>query len=461
MAMTLSELRSLHPLWSLRRRVVVGNSSATRIRSAVQSPVFLTNQQPNLRFFSSYEGTLKPWKSHMVESKGDYRDEAFLEKHIGGPLYECQESLPRLPIPSIADTLKRFLPTALPLAKSEEEKKALLAACEVFPEQAKELQDRLITRRDQEMKDSSWLQLWWNQLIYLQYRESVVINVSYFFQFQDDPTTDLEDHKTNVQRAAAMLFATAEFRQKVCSGTLPVDRIGKQQTPLCSTPYKYMFHACRIPQPVQDTYRIYDPARYTHAIVARNGHFFAIDIAHAETGNPLPMETIEDQLEECIRLGDAKPPSNIGILTSSHRDTWTKAREILLSDGGDAFREALKTLESGAILLSLDDTTPVSREECCVKLLTGGEASGSNRWFDKSIQLLVSKNGKTGILGEHSMMDGMTLVGLSDHLTKTSYADAKIRSLDVTDGPANVKDIFGNVSMRDATLAPLIEKGRS
>lgn len=107
---------------------------------------------------------LKPWKSPMVESHGDYRDEAFLEEHIGGPLYEHQKDLPRLPIPTIEETMKRFLPTALPLVKSDEEKKALLAACDAFPEQAKVLQERLIHRRDHEMKDSSWLQLWWNQV---------------------------------------------------------------------------------------------------------------------------------------------------------------------------------------------------------------------------------------------------------------------------------------------------------
>eukprot|EP00984_Skeletonema_dohrnii_P039033 scaffold42960_cov155-Skeletonema_dohrnii-CCMP3373.AAC.1 len=122
----------------------------------------------------------------MVESHGDYRAEAYLEDHIGGKLYEKQHSLPRLPIPSISETISKFLPTALPLAKSEEEKDTLIKACEEFESQAGELQQRLIERRDGEMKDSSWLQLWWNTLGYLQVRGPVVVNVSYFFQFSDD-----------------------------------------------------------------------------------------------------------------------------------------------------------------------------------------------------------------------------------------------------------------------------------
>ena len=119
------------------------------------------------RFLSSLASSsvaLKPWKDAVVESHGDYRAESFLEAHIGGQLYENQRELPRLPIPSVEDTIGRFLPSALPLAKTEEEKVALQEACEVFPEQAKVLQERLMARRDGEMKDSSWLQLWWNQV---------------------------------------------------------------------------------------------------------------------------------------------------------------------------------------------------------------------------------------------------------------------------------------------------------
>jgi carnitine O-acetyltransferase len=63
--------------------------------------------------------------------------------------------------------MERFLPTALPLAKNEEEKKSLIAAAEGFVTEAVELQKRLEGRRE-EMKDSSWLQLWWNTLGYLQ-----------------------------------------------------------------------------------------------------------------------------------------------------------------------------------------------------------------------------------------------------------------------------------------------------
>ena len=112
---------------------------------------------------------MKQWKTPVVESHGDYRDEMWLEDYIGGPLYEHQHSIPKLPIPSVEQTLTRLLPTALPLVKTSEEKIALIEACRAFPEQAALLQRRLIERRNDEFANSSWLQQWWNQVRTISY----------------------------------------------------------------------------------------------------------------------------------------------------------------------------------------------------------------------------------------------------------------------------------------------------
>ena len=66
--------------------------------------------------------------------------------------------------------------------------------------------------------------------------------------------------------------------------------------------------------------------------------------------------------------------------------------------------------------------TPFSREQCANIFWTGGLKSGYNRWFDKSIQIVCTKNGKAGYVGEHSMMDGMPAVGLCAHITRSKYS---------------------------------------
>lgn len=405
---------------------------------------------------------MKPWPTPVVDSNGDYRNEMYLEEHVGGRLYEYQKKMPRLPIPSISDTVNRFLPTALPLARTEEEKQALKEACRLFPEQASEFHLRLMRRRNEEMADSSWLQVWWNQAGYLQVRDPVVVNVSYFFSFVDDPTVShLSASSPNVQRGATILFAAAQFRQLVATGQLPYERVGKQQTPICATAYKYMFNACRIPRQDHDSYRIYDPSCYTHAIVARQGHFFSIELVHPSSGCPLPITDLEEELRRCIILADSIPSSRprLGLMTSNNRDAWAMAREKLLHVGGLVMETALERLQSGALLLNLDDEAPVSRQECGDLFWTGGLKSGPNRWFDKSIQIMVTNNGKAGLIAEHSMMDGMPVINFSDYITKMTYAQARRQSTSYQSSPIIVEDIFGQAlsEIADVTVLGSLE----
>ena len=63
---------------------------------------------------------------------------------------------------------------------------------------------------------------------------------------------------------------------------------------------------------------------------------------------------------------------------------------------------ALHRLESGAVLLCLDDESPVRMEDCANIYLNGGRHSGFNRWYDKSIQIMVQRNGKARYMGEHN-----------------------------------------------------------
>lgn len=419
----------------------------------------------------------------MIESHGDYRAESYLEDHIGGKLYSKQKSIPRLPIPTISDTIAKFLPTALPLANNDEERETLVKACEEFEGQASGLQQRLIERKEGEMKDSSWLQFWWNTMGYLQVskggslgiicfvliylrtddfehilctlqvRDPVVVNVSYFFHFSDDGTLPQipTDKSLGVLRAASLLYSTAQFRKLVASGDLPYEAIGRKEpkTALCSAAYKYMFNACRVPRKDEDTYKIYDPSLNSHVIVACGGKFFSFDFVDKE-GEPLPLATLEQRLQKCVEKSkNGTDLPMLGYLTSDDRDKCAEAREELLRVGGSKMEEALKLLESGAVLICLDENaSPVSKRQGSEIFWTGGLASGHNRWFDKSIQLICTNNGKAGMCGEHSMMDGMPVVGYCDYITKKSYGEVAALSGDSTGGyesaDTNVVDIFGD-----------------
>jgi carnitine O-acetyltransferase len=420
----------------------------------------------------------KPWPTKMVESHGDYRDEAWLEEldHNKTTTYQNQSSLPKLPVPSVEETLQRFLPTALPLVESKTEQKALEEAVARFPAQAQQLQERLLKKAsDPSNQKSSWLQHWWNTLGYLQVRDSVVINVSYYFHFADDTTlgkasnngSNSSTSTVQIQRASAILYAAGQYRNQVASGALAPETLGRKKIPLCMTAYKYMLHACRIPRLHQDSYRIYDPSVYKHAVVACRGRFYKIPLIDKTTGRVLSVSTLEAHLETIMELAGSSQSEgsghDFGYLTGDNRDVWATARTALLELPG--MEDALEVLESGCVLVNLDTVsdldagkTPVSRAQCGKQFLYGN-GNASNRWFDKSVQLVVCPNGKAGLLGEHSMMDGMPVVGLANHIVNTSYQQALEESgsssLRLVETYGGVSDIFDGVS---GSLTPEIQK---
>lgn len=453
-------------------------SGGTSTKSSSSSSRLVTARS-NFRHSSSSSTLFPRWHTPVVIANGDYREEAWLESHIGGPLYEHQASLPRLPVPQIAETLEKFLPTALPLARNASEAQHLQAAVQQFSHQAAPLQERLLERASPqgEYRDSSWLQHWWNTLGYLQVRDPVTVNVSYFFQFADDPTvtprTTMIDHLSSTapssspltQRGAALLTAAAHYRRQVCSGQLPAERIGRpgKETLLCSAAFKYMFHATRIPQLVQDAVELHDPSLHTHVIVARQGHFFAMDVVDPLTGWPYPAPLLQQGLQECVDWAERLPPRPLlGYLTSSNRDDWATARAALLEQGGSLMQEALHTLQSGALVICLDEVALQGNEECAEWCLHGGLSSGHNRWFDKSIQVICSETGKAAYVGEHSMMDGMPVVGLADQMTKWTWQAACESTQVATNvNNCNVRPVFEEAFANMATqrIEPLVHKG--
>ena len=105
------------------------------INNSVPQKRFIQSPLSSISEFSTKAGhsAFKTWPHPMIESRGDYREDSVIEDIVGGPLYEAQKTLPKLPIPEIKDSIMNFLPTALPLADSEEEARKLIEACKEFP----------------------------------------------------------------------------------------------------------------------------------------------------------------------------------------------------------------------------------------------------------------------------------------------------------------------------------------
>lgn len=90
-----------------------------------------------------------------------------------------QDSLPRLPVPTLEETAKRYLKSLHPIISASELEHSKAAVSEFIKPGGvgSKLQQKLI-ERSKDPKIKNWMYDWWNDAAYLSYRDPVVPYVS-------------------------------------------------------------------------------------------------------------------------------------------------------------------------------------------------------------------------------------------------------------------------------------------
>jgi len=311
------------------------------------------------------------------------------------PLWVRQKDLPPLPVPPLEQTAQRYLDSCRPLLTPDEFKKTE-AAVQDFVKPGgvgRELQIRLEQRaKETAAKGQSWLQEWWDSLAYMEYRDSVVINVSYFFGMKDD-----RKRMEQCRRAASVVKGHLAFRELINNGELQPEML--KTSPLDSHQYAWFFNSCRIPIIPSDSMKTADPKTHNHLVVVRNNAFYSFDTV--VDGRELTTREIEHQLKRIIEMQGQERDTPVGALTSDNRDVWAKNRDKLMRLSPRNV-ESLNAIETSVFVLCLDDHAPVTRVE---QARTAWHGDGKNRWYDKVIQLIVTANGKVATMNEHGLAD--------------------------------------------------------
>lgn len=351
-----------------------------------------------------------------------------------------EDSLPRLPVPTLAETCQRYLKSIHPLL-SKEEYAASEDAVAKFEQQAASLQDRLVEKAEKpEVKN--WIADWWNEAAYLAYKDPIVPYVSYFYSFRDD-----RKRRNPAKRAAAIVTGALEFQKEVVSGTLEPEYMRKK--PMAMSSYIYMFNTSRVAAEPADYPIQYPPAENQHIIAIRHNQFWKIP-THVD-GKVLNTSELEQQFTKVYKAAQTSPP--IGSLTSLPRDQGAKARANLLNASTNN-AAALKEIEAASFVICLDAANPVTLEERARAYWHG---DGANRWYDKPVQFIVNDNGTAGFMGEHSMMDGTPTHRLCDTVNalivneKLDFNNPTIRS--TIPDPTTVKFDLDDQVIKDVSSA--------
>jgi carnitine O-acetyltransferase len=325
--------------------------------------------------------------------------------------FALEDTLPRVPLPSLDDTAARFLDWCAPLLTDDERAETGKALAELVSGPGREL-DAALRAYDATPGVHSWLDAFWRSR-YLGRRDRIALNANFFFLFVDD-----EQRRGQVERAAALTAAAVAFKLRIDAQEVPVER--QRDTPLSMVQLKYLFSACRIPGAEIDSSRTPyteawpGPSTERHVVVFRHGHAVRLDVLGPD-GTPHSPTELAEGFRAVIAATDARGDA-VGHLTTKARAEWAASREALHA----ADFEALETIETALFCVALEDTVPASPQEACDQLLHG---DSGNRWFDKSLTLIVFADGTTGLNGEHCELDGTTAVGFIDAILGSPAAD--------------------------------------
>uniref|UniRef100_A0A8K9XTW3 carnitine O-palmitoyltransferase n=1 Tax=Oncorhynchus mykiss TaxID=8022 RepID=A0A8K9XTW3_ONCMY len=353
-----------------------------------------------------YLSGLHSWKKKFIRFK-------VLVKIFSGrrnpQLYSFQTSLPQLPLPSVKDTINRYLESAHPLMDDEQYLR--------MEGLAKDFEKGLGPKLQWYLKLKSWwatnyVSDWWEEYIYLRGRGPIMVNSNYYaMDFLYVFPTSLQAARAGNAIHAIMLYRRMLDRAQIKPLML------QNTIPMCSAQYERMFNTSRIPGVDTDTIQHMQDSR--HIVVYHRGRYFKVPMFY--DGKVLSPRAVEQQMERILADPSEPQPGEecLAALTAGDRVPWAEAREAYLRQGRN--QQALDTVEKAAFFVTLDDTEqrykaedPVRSLDSYAKSLLHGKCY--DRWFDKSFNLIVFRNGTMGLNAEHSWADAPIIGHLWEHV---------------------------------------------
>ncbi|KAG7513494.1 carnitine O-palmitoyltransferase 2, mitochondrial [Solea senegalensis] len=349
------------------------------------------------------------------------------------PTMHYQKSLPRLPVPKLEDTMRRYLAAQRPLLDDDQYRTTEKLAQDFQSGVGKQLHEELVIQ-DKNNKHTSYISGPWFDM-YLSARDSVVLNFNPFMSFNLDPKPEYNEQ---LVRATNMVCSAVRFMKTLRAGLLEPEVFhlnpAKSDTdgfkrfirwvpsalswygaymvnayPLDMSQYFRLFNSTRVPKRGRDELFTDQGAR--HLLVMRNRNMYVFDIVDRD-GNLVRPAEIQSHLKYILSDPTPAPAFPLGALTSENRDVWAGLREKL-SAAGNA--ESLHLVDSAVFCLCLDDENMRDHIHISHNMLHG---DGCNRWYDKSFSVIVAKDGQAAINFEHSWGDGVAVLRFQNEIFK-------------------------------------------
>uniref|UniRef100_A0A667WCR9 Choline O-acetyltransferase n=1 Tax=Myripristis murdjan TaxID=586833 RepID=A0A667WCR9_9TELE len=354
---------------------------------------------------------------------------------------EGSDSLPKLPVPALKDTLDMYMRCMSHLVTEEQFKKTenIVKQFGAPGGVGELLQNKLVERRENK---ANWVYEYWLNDMYLNNRLALPVNSSPAMVF---PQQNFRAPIDSLRFAAHLISGVLEYKSLLDARALPMDYARGQLagTPLCMEQYYRLFTSYRLPGPERDTLVAQESTvmpEPEHIIVACKNQFFVLDVVI--NFRRLNERDLLTQLEKIVKMAESEEEqlAPIGLLTSDGRTEWAESRSVLMRESTN--RDSLDMIERCLCLVCLDDSSGPDMTDTTRAMLMlhgGGLAkNGGNRWYDKPMQFVVGSDGCCGVVCEHSPFEGIVLVQCTEYLLKYMIGSPSklVRAASVSELPA-------------------------
>ena len=307
---------------------------------------------------------------------------------------------PALPLNDLKETLSLYKQILKPLLTDLEYTQAIRKINAFENGQGLELHKRLLEyKQDIDTRETAmnktqhsignWLDKNWLDIGYHQWRVSLVVNSNWWILLKP------ASHPRHGPIGRASLFTCAILHYKV--------QVDQEQIPqekdLCMEQYKRLF-AHRFPNFNQDSIKLMTS---DYIIVMIHNQCFKVTVMNNnEIISPSQLYMLFTKCYAIMSSIQCSPA--IPLLTTLNRDQWATCYQHLQAIHPDN-KSSLSIIENALFCVCFDDLMCDGFDQQLNVIAHG--LDGHNRWFDKSFNVIVMKDGQIGINGEHSPLDAL------------------------------------------------------
>ncbi|WP_225435327.1 choline/carnitine O-acyltransferase [Bacillus aerolatus] len=307
-------------------------------------------------------------------------------------------------MPQLNDTKSKLLEWIKPLVSKEQFQETTDVINRFFEGngEAQKLQEKL--HEWNKSIDGSWLKPFWDDL-YLKYRGSLPTGMHFNILLENKL---YKNRYTMSELAGKVSYLVTELYHLIIDEE--VEPATMNGIPLDMGQYKKFFRSVRIPRLERDEFSVAEfDKKNNHIVILYKNNVYKVPVTNNE-GAIYQSKEIATAIETTFR-SDNSEGVNVGIFTTVERDKAAKVYDQLIVSKVNA--EILQTIADSLVVISVDEESENSQEAIKNLML-----NSTNKYCDKTIQVIITKNGELGYSIEHSAVDGTTIFTVISHVNE-------------------------------------------